>query len=110
MRNSNKRQKKHARGEAILEPALCRCGCGQFDLLDVRHGQKFIKGHGGLYLLERRKNALRFAIEVKLIALGFGVLTAAKTALLALEKNWQKARDEMSKYGYDYYQMTWGQA
>lgn len=110
MKNSVKRQKKSARGEAILEPALCACGCGLSDLLDVRHGQKYIKGHGGIALLERRKNALLFAIEVRLIALGFGVLTAAKAALLALEKDWQRARDEMGKFGYDYLAMTWRKA
>lgn len=57
--------------------------------------------------LERRKEALQFAIEVKLIALGFGVLTAAKVAALALKLNWQRARDEMRKFGYDYLQMQW---
>lgn len=107
MSNRKKPLKESRRGEAILEPALCDCGCGLSDLLDVRHGQKFIRGHGGLALLERRKNALLFAIEVKLIALGFGILTAQRTAMLALKLNWKKARDEMGKFGYDYLRMTW---
>lgn len=54
-----------------------------------------------------RRNALQFAIEVKLIALGYGVLTAAKTAVLAVQQDWQRARDEMRKFGYDYLQMQW---
>lgn len=107
--NTAKRQKVSKRGEAILEPALCHCGCRQSDLLDVRHGQKFIKGHGGLALLERRKEALRFAIEVKLIALGFGVLTAAKAAALALKQDWQRARNEMACC-WDYLNMAWRNA
>lgn len=106
MKNSRKPLNRIGRGEAILQPALCRCGCGQSDLLDVRHGQRFIKGHGGVGLLERRKAALLFAIEVKLIALGFGVLTAAKTAALALKQNWQRARDEMACC-WNYLTMTW---
>lgn len=110
MANRKKRLKENKRGEAILQSALCDCGCGLSDLLDVRHGQKFIKGHGGVALLERRKNALLFAIEVKLIALGFGILTAQRTAMLALKLNWQKARDEMRMMGYDYLGMTWRQA
>jgi hypothetical protein len=107
MAKRRKPQKKSSRGEPIFEIALCDCGCGLTDWLDVRHGQRFIKGHGGLALLERRKAALQFAIEVKLIAWGFGVLTAARAAALALKVNWKRARDEMRKFGYDYLNMTW---
>lgn len=110
MAKGKKQVKEHGRGRAILELAICACGCGQSDLLDVRHGQKYIKGHGGVALLKQRKFALAFVIEVKLIALGFGVLTAAKAALLAVEKDLKRARDEMQRYGYDYLAMTWRQA
>lgn len=106
--NRKKQVKEHGRGVAITQQAYCECGCGQSDLLDVRHGQKYIKGHGGVALLKQRKYALAFVIEVKLIALGFGVLTAAKAALIAVEKDLKRARDEMSKFGYDYLRMTWG--
>lgn len=109
MAKGKKQVNEHRRGRAILDYALCECGCGITDLLDVRHGQKYIKGHGGVALLKQRKFALAFAIEVKLIALGFGVLTAAKAALEAVEKDLKRARDEMGKYGYSYFDMTWRQ-
>ena len=57
-----------------------------------------------------RRNALQLAIEVKLIALGYGILTAVRTAALALQLDWQKARNDMERLGYDYLNMTWGKA
>lgn len=102
-----KQQKRDGRGEAVYAVDLCHCGCGQTDWFDVRHKQRFIKGHGGVALLERRKAALCFAIEVKLIARGFGVVTAARTAALALATDWKRARDEMQAWGWDYLTMTW---
>lgn len=111
MKNSNKRQKQGSRvdrrGEAVLDHAQCQCGCQQWDLLDVRHGQIYIKGHGGSAIMERRKVALSFAIEVKLIALGAGVLTAERAAKAFVARGLKLARRWIAQFGYDYLAMTW---
>lgn len=106
MKNSVKRQKQDRRGEAILDHAQCQCGCRQWDLLDVRHGQIYIKGHGGLALLERRKERLVSVLTLALFGRGAAWEWAAAAARALVEKALKLAQ-KLVEREWNYREMRW---
>lgn len=106
MKLQNTQGRAGRRGEAILEPALCACGCGVVDLLDVRHGQKYRKECGGLALLERRKERLKPILALVLLGRG-ATWQEAQAAAQALVNKALKLAQQLVADTWDYLAMTW---
>lgn len=94
-------QGKH--NEAILQYVECGCGCGNSDLLDTRHGQKYIAGHGGKAILERRKERLIAWLTMAFLgALRCDWYCARQWAEKAVQMDLERAKRYMASQGFDY--------
>lgn len=106
MKNSMKQQKADGRGEARYELILCDCGCGRTDWIDVRHGGKFIKGHGGRAIMERRKERLKPVLALVLLGRG-ATWQEAQAAAQALVSKALKLAQQLVADSWDYLNMRW---
>lgn len=95
------------RGEPKWEYRRCACGCGKVDWFDVRHGQKYVKGHGGKALMERRKERLEAMLRLAFIGAGATWEHAWKAAKTAIEMDFERAKLYMARQGWDYMQGSW---
>lgn len=110
--NGSKSRKKAVgqgkRNEAILQYVACDCGCGNWDLLDTRHGQKYIKGHGGKAVMKRRKERLIAWLTMAFL----GVCRcdwhcARRWAEQAVRMDLERAKRYMQSQGWDYLAGQW---
>ncbi len=106
MKRQTTQEKGDRRGEAILDHAQCQCGCRQWDLLDVRHGQKYIDGHGGAALMERRKEHLKSVLALALFGRGAAWDQACAAARALVDKALASARKFVERE-WDYLAMSW---
>jgi hypothetical protein len=107
VKNSKKQQKSDGRGvEKRLELVPCACGCGYEQLLDKRHGQKCIKGHGGKRLMERRKERLKSVLALVLLGRGATWHEAQAAARALVEKALKQAQQLVADC-WDYLGMAW---
>jgi len=110
-RNGSKSRKKAVgqgkRNDPVLQYVECACGCGNSDLLDVRHGQLYIKGHGGKSILERRKERLEAMLRLAFIGAGATWEHARRAAKRAIEMDFERAKQYMATQGWDYMKESW---
>lgn len=114
--NGKKRRVSRSRGgqklsqirDIHLEEQLCDCGCGTTQLMDVGHGQRYIKGHGGKGLWKRRREALIQAIAS--IFQMHGVISLQRAlagARWCVDQSLERAKKAMQAFGWTYETMEW---